>query len=150
MLSHPPYNFTVILNPPFWTVHPCTFNSCPSLRVRGHGRNDYGQVLRNASISGLVGESLFEVAWVRMIKNVNSHQQYLPLERGIWQGVQPGALWQTRGVGLGVRDGREVQEGGDGYIPINDSWWCMAETNTKVWRIILQLKILFFFLKEEC
>ena len=30
----------------------------------------------------------------------------------------------------GVEIGREVQEGGDICIPITDSCWCMAETNT--------------------
>ena len=30
----------------------------------------------------------------------------------------------------GVGDGREVQEGGDIYIPMADSCCCMAETNT--------------------
>ena len=30
----------------------------------------------------------------------------------------------------GVRGGRGGQEGGDIYILMDDSWWCMAETNT--------------------
>ena len=30
----------------------------------------------------------------------------------------------------GVESGREVLEGGDIYIPMADSCWCMAETNT--------------------
>ena len=34
----------------------------------------------------------------------------------------------------GVGGAREVQEGGDRYIPMADLRWCMAETN-----IILQL-----------
>ena len=45
------------------------------------------------------------------------------------QGTQTGALYQPRGVG-GEGDGREVQEGGDICIPVADSCWCMAETNT--------------------
>ena len=30
----------------------------------------------------------------------------------------------------GMGGGREVQEGGDVYILMADSYWCMAETNT--------------------
>ena len=45
------------------------------------------------------------------------------------QGAQTGALWQPGG-GDGVGGEREVQEGGDICIPMTDSCWCMAETNT--------------------
>ena len=46
----------------------------------------------------------------------------------IW-GAQTGALWQPRGWdGVGVS--RDVQEGGDIWIPLVDSCRCMAETNT--------------------
>jgi len=31
-----------------------------------------------------------------------------------------------------VGGGREVQEGGDIYIPVADPCWCMAESNTKL------------------
>ena len=37
--------------------------------------------------------------------------------------------------------GREIQEGGDIYILMADSHCCMAETNTTLKAIILQLKI---------
>ena len=47
----------------------------------------------------------------------------------VTQGAQTGALWQPRGVRWG-RGGREVLEGGDICIPMADSCWCMAETNT--------------------
>ena len=30
----------------------------------------------------------------------------------------------------GVGDGREVQKGGDMWIAVTDSCWCMAETST--------------------
>jgi len=43
----------------------------------------------------------------------------------ITQGIQSGALWQPRGVGLGGR-----WEGGNICIPMADPRWCMAETNT--------------------
>ena len=33
----------------------------------------------------------------------------------------------------GVGDEREVQEGGDTYVPVADSCWCMAEANTMLW-----------------
>ena len=46
------------------------------------------------------------------------------------EGAQPGALWQARGVGWG---GREVQEGGNVCMPVADSRWCMAETNTALY-----------------
>ena len=39
----------------------------------------------------------------------------------------------------GVGDGRKVWEGGDTCIPVVDSCWCMAETNT-----ILQSNYLVF------
>ena len=42
------------------------------------------------------------------------------------QRAQIGALWQPRVVG----GEREVQKGGDTCIPMVDSCWCMAETNT--------------------
>ena len=45
------------------------------------------------------------------------------------QGAQPGALWQSRGVGWGG-GGSEVQNGADICIPMADSCWCMAESNT--------------------
>ena len=45
------------------------------------------------------------------------------------QGTQTGALWQPRGLGWGG-GGREVPEGGHTCIPMADSCWCMAETNT--------------------
>ena len=32
----------------------------------------------------------------------------------------------------GVGDGREVQEGGDMWIPVADSCWCMAESNIRL------------------
>ena len=46
----------------------------------------------------------------------------------VTQGAQPSALWQLEGCDE-VWDGRRVQEGGDIYIPVVDSYWCMAETN---------------------
>ena len=45
------------------------------------------------------------------------------------QGAQSSALWQPRGVAW-VGDGKEVQEGGDIYIPVADSCCCMATTST--------------------
>jgi len=45
----------------------------------------------------------------------------------VTQGAQPNVLWQPRRV---VKDGTEVQEGEDIYIPVADSCWCKAETNT--------------------
>ena len=45
------------------------------------------------------------------------------------QGAQSSALRQHSGVD-GEGDGREVQEGGDIYIPVADSCWHMAETST--------------------
>ena len=42
-----------------------------------------------------------------------------------------------------VKDGREIQEGGDISILMADSRCCMAETNTTLSAIILQLKINF-------
>ena len=44
------------------------------------------------------------------------------------QGAQSGALWAEGRDTLASR--REVQEGGDICIPMGDSCWCMAETNT--------------------
>ena len=40
----------------------------------------------------------------------------------------------------GVQGGRKVQDGGAVCIPMADSCWCMAETNTICKAIILQLK----------
>ena len=45
------------------------------------------------------------------------------------QGAQSSALRQPSGVD-GEGDGREVQEGGDIYIPVADSCRYVAETNT--------------------
>ena len=42
----------------------------------------------------------------------------------VWLRAQTGALGQPREVG------KEVQEGGDMCIPMADSCWCVAETNT--------------------
>ena len=42
---------------------------------------------------------------------------------------------------MGGGDGKEVQEGGNTYIPMADSYLCMAETNIICKAIILQLKI---------
>ena len=47
------------------------------------------------------------------------------------------------GWGDGVGGGKEVQEGGDMCTPMDDSCWCMAETNKYCKAIILQLKINF-------
>ena len=41
------------------------------------------------------------------------------------QGAQTRALWQLRGVGWGG-----TWEGGSICIPVADSCWCMAQTNT--------------------
>ena len=41
----------------------------------------------------------------------------------------------------GVGGGKEIQEGGDRCIPMADSCWCVAETNTYYEAIVLQLKI---------
>ena len=50
----------------------------------------------------------------------------------ITQGIQIGALWQSRGVGGGER-WRKVQEGGDKGgdmgVPMADSCWCLTENN---------------------
>ena len=46
-----------------------------------------------------------------------------------------------------VGGGREVQEGGNMWIPMTDSRCCMAETNTARTAIILQLKINTFLKK---
>ena len=43
--------------------------------------------------------------------------------------LKSSAVWQPKGVGW-VWGGREVQEGGDIHIPVTDSCWYMAETNT--------------------
>ena len=45
------------------------------------------------------------------------------------QGAQIGALWQSRAVG-GVGSGKEIQEWGYIPIPMTDSCWYVAETNT--------------------
>ena len=45
----------------------------------------------------------------------------------VWQGTQPGALQQPRGVGWG--GGRDVQDGGDICVYMADSGWCLAEIN---------------------
>ena len=45
------------------------------------------------------------------------------------QGTQTGALWHLERWGR-VGGGREDEEGGDIYIPMDDSCWCLAETNT--------------------
>ena len=47
----------------------------------------------------------------------------------ITQGAPTGTLWQPRGVEGGWRE-EEGQDGGDVCIPMVDSYWCMAETNT--------------------
>ena len=47
------------------------------------------------------------------------------------QGAQTGVLSQPREVGWG---GRDIQEGRDTCIPMADSYWCMAETNTTLKR----------------
>ena len=48
--------------------------------------------------------------------------------------LKSGALWQSRRVGWdgrwAVGGGRETQEEGDIHIPMADSFWYMAETNT--------------------
>ena len=41
-------------------------------------------------------------------------------------GAHIGALWQLRSVG----GGREIKEGRDICVPMPDSSWCMAKTNT--------------------
>ena len=56
-----------------------------------------------------------------------------------------GALWQPRGVGVG----REVQEGGDIHIPMADSCWWMAETNTILQSNYPTIKNTIYFLKRE-
>ena len=66
------------------------------------------------------------VAWKRM------HSPYVKHIGGICsvtQGGQPGALWQPRSGRQGG-NGREVYGGRDMCIPMADSCWCMAETNT--------------------
>ena len=47
----------------------------------------------------------------------------------IMQVAQPVALWQPRGLGLGGR-WEEGLRGRDICVPMADSCWCMAETNT--------------------
>ena len=50
-------------------------------------------------------------------------------EAAIWgQRTQPGALWQTRGVGWG-REWEEIQEGGDIHGLAADLCCCMGEAN---------------------
>jgi len=44
------------------------------------------------------------------------------------QETQTGALYQPRGVGL-EGDGREVEKGGEIYIPMADSCWGLTEYN---------------------
>ena len=46
----------------------------------------------------------------------------------IAQGTQTGALWQPRVAEEGGR--QEVEEGEDMSIPMADSCWWLAETNT--------------------
>ena len=47
----------------------------------------------------------------------------------ITQGAQPGALGQPRRVGWDG-SGKEFHERGNICIPMADSCWCIAETNT--------------------
>ena len=49
----------------------------------------------------------------------------------VTQGIQSGALQRPKGWG-GEGSGREVHEGGDIGVPVADSCWCLAETNTIV------------------
>ena len=52
------------------------------------------------------------------------------MEFAVWcKDLKPSALWQSGGW-QGVGGGSEFQEGGDICIPITDSCWGMAETNT--------------------
>ena len=54
---------------------------------------------------------------------------YVTQQEGIscvTRGAQPISVWQPKGVG----DGNGVQKGGNRCIPVTDSCWCMAETNT--------------------
>ena len=50
-----------------------------------------------------------------------------------WRGKQKfSSQWQPRGMGWKGR-GREVHKGGDTCLPMADSCWCTAETNTALW-----------------
>ena len=56
--------------------------------------------------------------------------------------IQPSALWQTRGMG-GVRDGREVQEGGE---PMYACGWLMFMYDRNWQNVVKQLPSNIFFL----
>ena len=49
----------------------------------------------------------------------------------------------------GEGGGREVQEGEDGCIPMADSFWCLAETNTILQSIYPLTKKYINFLKKD-
>ena len=61
----------------------------------------------------------------------------------ITQGAPTGTLWQPRGVEGGWRE-KEGQDGGDVCIPMVDSYWCMAETNTILQNNCPSIKNKFF------
>ena len=53
-------------------------------------------------------------------------------EFALWlRELKPGLCKNLQGSD-GERGGREVQEGEDVYIPVADSHWCIAETNTRL------------------
>ena len=55
---------------------------------------------------------------------------YSQCKFAVWcRELKSSAVWQTKGVGW-MWGGREVQEGGYIHIPMTDSCWYMAETNT--------------------